>query len=189
MADILKIKNSQGQWESIVAIKGDKGDKGDQGERGIQGTDGDLKEDEYQELKAKLDDVLARGDGTMRSHIESYIAENFGDYVVESGEYSYWTYQKWNSGKLVAYRKLTLNNFTLTAVTGGGYRAVEGYIMHPAHITEPNIVLTPVYDYYLSVNIANVDITNHTYGLRIARHFGSDNVTCEINVVEFGRWK
>lgn len=38
MADILKIKNSQGQWESIVAIKGEKGDKGEDGVIGKDGT-------------------------------------------------------------------------------------------------------------------------------------------------------
>lgn len=37
---VLKIKDSQGNWQSVSAIKGDKGDTGSQGPQGIQGIQG-----------------------------------------------------------------------------------------------------------------------------------------------------
>lgn len=38
---ILRVKDANGQWKEIPAIKGDKGDKGDKGETGAKGDKGD----------------------------------------------------------------------------------------------------------------------------------------------------
>lgn len=38
MISILKLKNEDGSWQAIPAIKGDKGEAGEKGERGEQGV-------------------------------------------------------------------------------------------------------------------------------------------------------
>lgn len=40
MISILKIKNADGTWQTVPAIKGDKGDKGDTGAKGADGAAG-----------------------------------------------------------------------------------------------------------------------------------------------------
>lgn len=55
MIGILRIKDAEGNWQEIEAIRGPKGDKGDTGEQGPKGADGTMKfEDLTEEQRATL---------------------------------------------------------------------------------------------------------------------------------------
>lgn len=64
MIGILRIKDAEGNWQEIEAIRGPKGDKGDTGEQGPKGADGTMKfEDLTAEQKASLKgDTGEKGD-------------------------------------------------------------------------------------------------------------------------------
>jgi hypothetical protein len=50
MIGILRIKDAEGNWQEIEAIRGPKGDKGDTGEQGPKGADGTMR---FEDLTAE----------------------------------------------------------------------------------------------------------------------------------------
>ena len=82
--EILKIKDSQGNWVEIPAIIGPKGDTGEQGPQGPQGIKGDTGEQGPQGIQGPIGPQGPKGEGLP----EVTEADNGKFAIVQNGVWS-----------------------------------------------------------------------------------------------------
>ena len=82
--EILKIKDSQGNWIEVPAIIGPKGDTGEQGPKGPQGIKGDTGEQGLQGIQGPIGPQGPKGEGLP----EVTEADNGKFAIVQNGVWS-----------------------------------------------------------------------------------------------------
>lgn len=108
------IDSSYAYLGARVSIRGVAGSKGDTGPEGPAGADGDITEQEEAELLDRLD---AFSPISIQQEVESFIS----DYVVESGTSGSITYQKYASGKCIAWYYGSYDGVVFNTADGSVY--------------------------------------------------------------------
>lgn len=117
--------------------------------------------------------------------------DNIADYIVETGTDGIWTYEKWNSGKAVAWGITPNTSYSMTS------SYTNGYYTNGANDLPSNLFITPPIgvasrwnqvgsDGLVSVSINSCSASEvHFYVY--CSHSGAHNV--QISYIIIGRWK
>ena len=172
MIQILKVKNKNGEWVSIPAIKGDKGEKGEKGEQGERGAQG---------LKGEKGDPFT---------YEDFTAEQLANLKGKDGTNGIWTYCIWSSGISECWGKQSISVTTSTS-NNGYYTGSVGSLQYPSNL----FISEPVLNCTLKASgfpghlfIDGTESSSYTGKISIAAH-SNTTVNGYIHLSAKGRWK